>query len=104
MDYNQRPRNAPEAQRKLAGGEASPRARTTGPEKKTIPPRQGRGNPASIKVPSPLPGRIALRDWFRWFALADSLHHRLISLVPPAPVPATLCVVHPAVSSVSAKT
>ena len=79
MDYNKRPRNAPEAQRKLAGGEASPRARTTGPEKKTIPPRQGRGKQASIKVPSPLPGRVAWHDRFRWFPLADSLHHRLVS-------------------------
>ena len=30
------------------------------------------------------PGRFVLPPKIRWFPLADSLHHRLISVAPPA--------------------
>ena len=77
--------NAPEAPRKLAGGGASPRAGTTGLHWQAFPPRQGRWDfclRRSFHRPS---GTGSLLVGGPVVALADSFHHRLISVVPPAP-------------------
>ena len=47
------------------------------------PPRQGRWNREGAGSPSPLPGRARFSSVDPVVALADSLHHRLISAVPP---------------------
>ena len=60
MDYNKRHQNAPEAQRKLAGGEASLRAQPPESIVQRDPPRQGRWNLDGRLIPSPLPGRERL--------------------------------------------
>src|SRR5437870_10744958 len=39
---------------------------------------------ATREIPAHPPGRSRLIDVIRWFPLADSLHHRLISVAPPA--------------------
>src|SRR6266853_4401364 len=36
------------------------------------------------EIPAHPPGRSRSVDGIRWFPLADSLHHRLISVAPPA--------------------
>ena len=42
----------------------------------------GAAEPCAV-IPAPHPGRNRCGCGFRWFSLADSLHHRLISRVPP---------------------
>jgi len=70
----------------LAGGGASLRARTTGLSWPNVSAPAGRGNDRSEGPASTAPpGRELMSDGFRWFSLADSLHHRLISAVPPGP-------------------
>ena len=69
----------PEAPRKLAGGAASTEREPPVRMEKQRAPRQGRGN-------STAPAGAGASCWaIRWFSLADSLHHRLISLGPAGP-------------------
>src|SRR5205807_5877522 len=82
--------SAPETQQKLAGGEASPRAGTTGSRQpKGCAPE---GAPESLARLSGAPsGAHLLIRRSPVVALADSLHHRLISVVPPAPAQRVIC-------------
>ena len=83
MDYSKSLLVAPEALRKLAGGEASLRARTTGMQNEASPPRQGRRNSERWHViPAPLaPGCVPFRFGSGGGAQRN---HRLISVVPSA--------------------
>ena len=73
----------PEGLRKLAGGEASPRAQPPEPGSKCKPPRRGAGNKHASDFQRPS-GAGSLFAASPVVALADSLHHRQISAAPPA--------------------
>ena len=78
-------KTVPEAPRKLAGGEASPRAGTTGYFEESEPAPAGAMElPGARVAPSSLRDAFAFYAGFRWFQLADSLYHRQISTAPPA--------------------
>ena len=79
--------SAPEALRKLAGGAASPRAGTTGSWIRSNPPRQGRWDGAARAGSIAPPGRVRFCGESGGCA-RSSLHHRLISDVPPGQRPA----------------
>jgi len=84
----------PEGRRKLAGGEASPRAETTGSRSnQRCAPDGAMETPPGLPVPHP--GHVPIADTIRWLRsfprkraysphAASSLHHRLISFKPPA--------------------
>ena len=73
----------PKGQRKLAGGGASPRAQPPDSTPRAIPSRRDDGT-TRVSFDSSTPaGADSFSDRVRWFPLADSLHHRLISSVPP---------------------
>src|SRR5438093_10289026 len=69
--------------RRLAGSEAMPRA--THPDRVGPADATRRERQKDLReIPANPPGRSRLVDVIRWFQLADSLHHRLISVAPPA--------------------
>ena len=68
--------SVPEGLQKLAGGEASPRAGTTGTNDQMGFAPEGRWNHTTQQISIAPPGRVRLIAIVRWFPLADSLHHR----------------------------
>ena len=93
-----RPPRVPEARMKLAGGDAQRNHRNNRPSMRcaaagrenraTAPPRPAlvtlRPSPSLPRFsrPAGTPGLVATRN--RWFQSLRSLHHRLISSMPPA--------------------
>ena len=57
---------------------------TTGLSTKAHPPRRGDGTLHGPLHPIAPAGAGLILSSIRWFSLADSLHHRLISAAPPA--------------------
>jgi len=89
---NLRTKVAIEARRAVGnyGGEASPRAGTTGSRRTSRCAPEGA--PESLaRLSGAPPGAHLLVRRSPVVALADSLHHRLISVVPPAPGQRVTC-------------
>src|SRR5438874_12915155 len=82
--------SAPEAQQKLAGREASPRAGTTGSRQSNGCAPEGALESLARLSGAPSGAHLLIRR-SPVVALADSLHHRLISVVPPAPRQRVIC-------------